>query len=1167
MTDSVVAETLEKVVGAILHPSKVGRPREGDAWYSSGGPEVLVASYQRDFERLWAIDKEGSSGLQLAAAALARRSEPLTLLVVWDGSPPPPLGPVNLAGSLTPFDWSVALSLSVVETGGDQEVGGEGALPPLRILILDLLSSGGGSAPRIQFLRHLTAREEPWLPWIRTVVPCDADGGWDLESLIRELCVSDRRPFSTLPSLANVAGGSRQERNGFRERLEMTQRLWAGEVSRRPGLDRHFVSNLLGPLLLLRELGHPEPFDLGRRALLSLVRCLEGRGSAAAREQEADGTQGTLLDQAPLDVDIDVWLVDDQQGAGWGEVVCAALGVNFTPSGVGDGVVYLGSQRRDQRTLRVFGAQDPSFLLEVLRSAFQRETGDARFELQLPGFRAGGSTDDCRKARAEPIVLLDLRLFSSGSPLAEAVHFKELIRIARGVAKARGARAWMAIPSREIDAIEEWCNEVRVMDPRTWRGKNPYLNALTLLPRLLAQADLSLPIVLFSSTGQRRVVERLERYGNVITGFEKPRFFGYADSDAGRESLHRLRRAFRDAQRLIAARVRCRELMRTPDPYLNSDQPQIQDGKKYHLELYVDESDPGSWRQKKEGRSDHYVPTWRVGGCYALFEGDDHPQARAKADAFEDLLVRKGVRYFQWTGNGPQPEANGVLSKGTPCSDQMRRAKEVALEESCSPIALGVAALECRLRSHAGKSVASHPLDPRNDDQLFLQTMRDFLELFLYESIPAIVPAYRRNRGLLELSILAGTRIRKVEDGNDAHEVVREDNYRAGIEWYGDNVPRQRSFSDDDCAPLVRGLLWRRGTMRCKRLVATGLPYQDNEGYRKPRDFVCRSCSQRFPFRDRTLVHMVVEQQLRAGDVVCGTVERVKDRWLTFTIDGPFPIKASGEAGNFAVPPREDAVYRGRVVRVYPPRNAGERGFSLVDFGAPKLGKLSGDTLRERQRVNVQVIAPTEQGYLIRLARRDQEVENLLPQVGEQYTLKIEDLRLGDPNGPLVSHGTEAQAPMKYPSDPTVFCPSCGSAAAVRPDSRALHYVADQVLTDLFGNKTSPRFSGVLPHTVGEFNEIVDRDFESVLEASRALDQGKQGLAKAAVRIPPPAIDRRSANRTESWRRPTMRDYIRWRVGRALQEQADGDVFLEIAERLRRQRRRATRSRRKARLP
>ena len=55
------------------------------------------------------------------------------------------------------------------------------------------------------------------------------------------------------------------------------------------------------------------------------------------------------------------------------------------------------------------------------------------------------------------------------------------------------------------------------------------LDALALLPLLLSHADPSLPVVVFSSTQQRRVVEALSHRPNLITEFSKPIPTGYAD--------------------------------------------------------------------------------------------------------------------------------------------------------------------------------------------------------------------------------------------------------------------------------------------------------------------------------------------------------------------------------------------------------------------------------------------------------------------------------------------------------------------------------------------------------------------------------------------------------------------------------------------------------------
>jgi hypothetical protein len=115
-----------------------------------------------------------------------------------------------------------------------------------------------------------------------------------------------------------------------------------------------------------------------------------------------------------------------------------------------------------------------------------------------------------------------------------------------------------------------------------------YLTMLTLLSRVVATMDLSLPIILFSSSGQRVVTEECKGYGNIITAFEKPRFSGYQSEDMFQEAKAKWSAAIEQAADLLRARSAvqhiCKESARALTRVgLNGD-------RKYLIELYLDET-------------------------------------------------------------------------------------------------------------------------------------------------------------------------------------------------------------------------------------------------------------------------------------------------------------------------------------------------------------------------------------------------------------------------------------------------------------------------------------------------------------------------------------------------------------------------------------------------
>ncbi len=94
--------------------------------------------------------------------------------------------------------------------------------------------------------------------------------------------------------------------------------------------------------------------------------------------------------------------------------------------------------------------------------------------------------------------------------------------------------------------------------------------------------DLSLPIVLFSSTHRREIIEGLKAYGNIITIFEKPRLLAVTQDETVALAKVQFQQAVERALDLVATRRLCADLsiVVCESPTL---QPKI-------VEIYVEES-------------------------------------------------------------------------------------------------------------------------------------------------------------------------------------------------------------------------------------------------------------------------------------------------------------------------------------------------------------------------------------------------------------------------------------------------------------------------------------------------------------------------------------------------------------------------------------------------
>src|SRR5262249_15559812 len=116
------------------------------------------------------------------------------------------------------------------------------------------------------------------------------------------------------------------------------------------------------------------------------------------------------------------------------------------------------------------------------------------------------------------------------------------------------------------------------LDPES----DDYSGALTLLPSVVALLQPWLPIIVFSSTGQRRTLALLDRFANIVTRFQKPRL-PFSGEEAVPEAWYGLNQALRSAERIRRANKFRRELSPAPRPVTTG-------AKLPHAEVYIDES-------------------------------------------------------------------------------------------------------------------------------------------------------------------------------------------------------------------------------------------------------------------------------------------------------------------------------------------------------------------------------------------------------------------------------------------------------------------------------------------------------------------------------------------------------------------------------------------------
>lgn len=519
---------------------------------SLGGESPRIWSYHDDFDRLWGLEPlDGCSFFDFSDWSLYLEH----LIVVWDAVPSTRVGyPVAADTYLTAFDWATALSIAAVR---HYDAGGETDVFPLRITIVDIASQNYVRSPAVEFFRQFPRGVPPSLPWVRIVRPAP-----------------DRSSFAPALLTGERCNGIRFDAAS----VGIIRRYWTTFLATpaRSG-DHHAIANLVGPILLLGGAAG----DRHARALAQLIFALTEQGhqhdhTSADRLAERKGLSALEAIGEDDGVPLGLVLLDDQAlTGGWGGALCRAMGAAQRPA---DGrgsrePVLIGSNK--SQSIHIYAAESPAWLKERL------EGRDQRYRLDLLPHPI---------ERTAEILLLDLRLFP-GNDLAEerafvaelleiARHFKEGDDIAREI-----ALPWPGFSETELDAISGWLKSGAREDAN-------YSLVLSLFPRVVALTDLSLPIIVFSSTQQRAVLEWLKGYGSIVTTFSKPSIQQLLANRGVDVFEVGLAPALERAVQLVRARQLCRRLPTTP--FVSK---LVGDSRFWKLHIYLDET-PGGGEQK-----------------------------------------------------------------------------------------------------------------------------------------------------------------------------------------------------------------------------------------------------------------------------------------------------------------------------------------------------------------------------------------------------------------------------------------------------------------------------------------------------------------------------------------------------------------------------------------
>ena len=576
-----------------------------------------------------------------------------------------------------------------------------------------------------------------------------------------------------------------------KEMLQLLSQIMREDLTREGGeSDRHAIQNIIGPMVLLgREY-------LARKGATerALLQVFEATGLVSKQQAQGNRPVNKIAEDSWGQQPLRLLLLDDQAECGWTDWVRSL----FPSSQPG---------KPDLVSLDVFTL--PEAFLDRLIDEWETagKASDRRFAIELPGVLTPERLGEDPSNKRHPILLLDLRLHSLRSIESEAAFFQRLLPLCKRFETDDEARkfAWPGFSSKELEVVQEWCQNPK-------RESEEHFIALSLLPRLVALLDMSFPVIVFSSTGQRSIIEKLMLYGNIITAFEKPRFFCRDVRNVVAETQAKFGQAIEHAIRLLAARRKCALLgsIEQRRPFI-----EIPGSHKGYLELYLDETEeiPGQIT---------------VGGCFAFFT--DPTSARDKADRFDDNLVRRGARYFESRGIGPVPES-GVLmiKKRDGLADVLAKCLE---DNTDAPQALGLLRLSL---PHTCAAFKSRLLDPLEVDNGFRQCMQLVVELFLTETMPAL---FDSNAANIAVSIYAGTRV--VELNRRTQQKKAQSDYGMGKHPIRANL--FYSLGRSELFPIVANVLQGHGLERnTNRCIAVKLAYAGSHSP-EPEWFQCRKC-------------------------------------------------------------------------------------------------------------------------------------------------------------------------------------------------------------------------------------------------------------------------------------------------------------------------------------
>ncbi|MGR3174568.1 MAG: hypothetical protein ACUZ8N_08230 [Candidatus Scalindua sp.] len=778
------------------------------------GNKTQPYSYKNEvhFKKLWEFDSSLSNN---------------TIVIVWDGiaGTIPEGVPGSLVDTnkyLTPIDWAVGYSLSIKDRIE------RSSCPDLKILIYDAASNLVSYSDSLRFVYQSSNMDVMSMPWIRIFSKEYSGSGRDINAFYRQFDIPRpwwKRIFSAKVT-ENNAEALPSMREAFKQKaydLDSIKRIWAASITRpsTPG-DHHAIANLVGPLLLIKECG-----DLHINALQTLMRSIgllpECKKGDASKKNEENAKALLGVENSWIDWEEPGWeyklsellknssdklkliLIDDMFQISWGKILCRAVGVDYKEPSKDDRkdqLVEISEHKagKDEKIV-VKAGSSAEWILKKLEKIGDNK--DKRFEFSLDN-----GVD-------QEILFLDLRLYSGNSE-NEVAFFTRLIALAR---KFTGGEQhvnlpWPGITNTEISEIQKW-----IENPDKKQKDPPgYIEALSLLPRILALTDLSLPIVLFSSTGRRDITEKLKPYGNIITVFEKPRFTVDIPLDIAWQTKCKFKYAMKEAFTVLVGRQICRKVKKLAGEAESSAvmiPVEINIPKFEHIEIYIDESgSPEFWSPDKE--------SFAVGGLIMAYSQYDH------VNELSNELKNEGCYWYSNDTNdkshlsktpGKQNEYKGACANTEWKYGEVRR-KLLKLCSKKMVFVSGICVQE-KMDDIKTKPVISEErrhilLNDDQGDERYKRLLTELLTLAIYEYIPELIGKSKNEEEKIMISIFAGTRTIPIQAIPGLFKKHNPDDYFGY--GYNDKISRYYTIAASSIHPIVANILRNRKDL-CKAVT------------------------------------------------------------------------------------------------------------------------------------------------------------------------------------------------------------------------------------------------------------------------------------------------------------------------------------------------------------